>query len=105
MKFVILKTTVGDRETFQRSLDSYHKYLESLHRQNALVMAGTFDDRSGGMLIVEANGLEQAISIARRDPLVEAGVDRYLVRGWNENLGLEAEENGGAASVLPALEV
>jgi uncharacterized protein YciI len=101
MKFVILKTTVGDRETFQRALDSYHKYLESLHRQQVLIKAGTFDDRSGGMLIVEASGLEQAISIARNDPLVKAGVDRYLVRGWTQNFGQSEIEDNGTGPIKP----
>jgi uncharacterized protein YciI len=102
MKFVILKTTVGDRETFQRHLDAYYKYLELLHRQQTLLMAGTFDDRSGGMLLVEAKGLEQAISIARNDPLVTAGVDRYLVRGWTPNLAFgESEAPNGSGPIKP----
>jgi uncharacterized protein YciI len=84
MRFVILKTMVGDREAFARHLQAHHRYVESLSRRNLLVLAGTFDDRSGGMLLVEADGLEQAIAIAREDPLVQAGVERYRVRGWTQ---------------------
>lgn len=94
MKFVIWKTTVGDREEHQRKLEVYRSYLELLHRQNLLITAGTFDDRSGGMLLVETEGLEQAIELARRDPMVQAGIDRYQVRGWIPALGDDNELNG-----------
>jgi len=82
MRFVILKTTVGDRQALQRTLEAHHNYLESLRQRKVLLLAGTFDDRTGGLLLLETSGVEQAIAIARSDPLVQAGVDRYLVRGW-----------------------
>jgi uncharacterized protein YciI len=91
MKFVILKTTVGDREAFQRHLEDHRNYLESLHRRGLLVTAGTFDDRTGGMLIIKARDLEQAIHLALEDPLVQAGVDRYMVRGWVPAVGSELD--------------
>ena len=99
MKFVIVKTTVGDRDAYQRKLRDHLKYLESLQKRSILADAGTFDDRSGGMLLVEAEGLEQAIAIARQDPLVEAGVDRYHVHGWNPAIN----EMGLLAITTPAI--
>lgn len=90
MKHVILKNTVGDREEFRRARDAHLKYLESLNDKKVLLLAGTFEDRSGGMLLVETDTLEQAISIARADPMVRAGVDRYLVRGWDQTFDRHA---------------
>ena len=98
MRFVILKTTVGSREDYQSNLEQYSNYLKSLYQKESLISAGTFDDRSGGMLIVDAEGLEQAIAIARKDPMVMAGVDRYLVRGWSPSLENEEKLAGGDLS-------
>ncbi len=86
MKFVIVKTTVGDRDAYQRNLKEHLRYLDTLRKRSILTDAGTFDDRSGGMMLVEAGGLEEAIALARQDPLVVAGVDRYHVHGWHPTL-------------------
>jgi len=102
MKFVILKNTVGDRDNFQRTLEEHHQFLESLHEKNAILLAGTFEDHSGGMMLVEASSLEQAISIARADPMVRAGVDRYLVRGWDQTFDAShAKEQDASQMNLP----
>jgi uncharacterized protein YciI len=95
MKFVILKTTVGTREAYQQQLATHLEYLKDLRRKQMLLSAGTFDDRAGGMMLVEATGLEEAIDVARRDPLVEAGVDTYLVRGWVPTGGDRTEGTDG----------
>lgn len=94
MRFVIIKTTVGTWEACQQYWPAHLEYLESLRERQTLVSAGTFDDRSGGILVIEAGTLEEAISLARRDPLVAAGVDACQVRGWVPTLprGAEAKE-------------
>lgn len=82
MKFVIVKTTVGTREAYQHHLAAHLGYLEELRAQNQLLSVGSYDDRTGGLIFVEVDGLEEALEVAQRDPLVEAGVESYLVRGW-----------------------
>jgi uncharacterized protein YciI/ribosomal protein S18 acetylase RimI-like enzyme len=94
MKYIILKTTVGERESFQRGRDKYQGYLDLLQQKGHLIIAGNFDDRSGGMLLIEAEDMEQAVAIARMDPMVRAGVDRYQVRGWTP---WGPEVNGGGS--------
>lgn len=87
MKYIIVKTVVGDRSAYQRALGEHLEYLRRLQRRSVLVEAGNFDDRSGGMMLVECAGLEQAIAIAREDPLVVAGLERYQVHGFQVALG------------------
>jgi len=93
MKFVIIKTMIGDRDTYQRNLKLHQTFLRSLQKKGILSAAGVFDDRSGGMLVIEAEGLEDAIAVARKDPLVQAGVERYQVRGWKTSHALSGGEN------------
>ena len=82
MKFVIVKSTVGTLEDQQLHLAEYLEYLELLRGRQMLLGAGGFEDRSGGLLLIEAPGLEEAVTVAREDPLVRAGVAAYTVHGW-----------------------
>lgn len=97
MKFVIIKSKVGTLESQQTHLREHLEYLESLRDRQVLINAGSFDDRSGGLLLVEAPGLEEAIALAREDPLVREGVETYEVHGWQPILaetppGLEDDQ-------------
>jgi uncharacterized protein YciI len=99
MKFVIMKTTVGTREAYQLHLAAHLAYLEELRARNRLLGAGSYDDRSGGLLFVEVVGLEEALEIAQRDPLVEAGVESYQVRGWTQTNTSDAAALPGEPSI------
>ncbi len=81
MRFVILKTTVGTLEGYRHHLREHLDYLQGLRGRQLLVSAASFDDRSGAVLTVEAAGLEEAIALARQDPLVREGVDTYQIHG------------------------
>ncbi len=99
MKFCILKTSINTLEALDPYQAEFLQYLERLRLQGQLVTAGTFDDQSGGMILIEAADLEQAIAIARQDPLVISGVQTYQVQGWIPTLPDQA--TGEDASQLP----
>ncbi len=82
MKFVIIKTAAGDREAHQRTMKVHLDYLDGLRRRGVLSLAGTYEDRTGGLVFVEAAGMEEAVAIAREDPQVKSGVHRYQVKVW-----------------------
>ncbi|MFH1132145.1 MAG: YciI family protein [Pseudomonadota bacterium] len=79
MLFVIQTTTVGDRKSYQEHLEAHTGFLRSLTKRG-LLLAGTFDDHTGGMILLKVEDLEEAVAIAQEDPMVKAGVDRYQVR-------------------------
>jgi uncharacterized protein YciI len=101
VKFVILKTTTGDRDSYRRALGDHHRYLEKLEATGTLLTAGVFDKGVGGLLLVDTVDLEEAIRIAREDPLVVAGVDRYQVHPYTPSIegriGRHAPETRSAA--------
>ncbi|MCC6750692.1 MAG: hypothetical protein IT371_23755 [Deltaproteobacteria bacterium] len=103
MIFAIITTTVGDRRIYREHLQAHHDYLAELSDRGVLAAAGPFDDHTGSMTLVEVDTLEDAISIARNDPLVRVGVDRYQVRRWN--LIYDAQDRLEAQGTLPQLRV
>lgn len=96
MKFVIIKTAAGDRQAHQRTLKAHLEYLDGLRRRGVLTLAGTYEDRTGGLIFVDVADMEEAVSIAREDPQVRGGVHRYQVKPWRNaaaDLAARAEEN------------
>ncbi|MBI4676122.1 MAG: hypothetical protein HY748_00900 [Elusimicrobia bacterium] len=64
-------------------------HLKELDRQGRLVLCGPFQDHKGGMVIVKAASLDDAVGIAKADPFVREGAETYELRAWE----LSCEEN------------
>lgn len=101
MKFVILKTAMSDRDDYQRALPRHLEYLGDLERRGILLLSGAYEDRSGGFLLVEVPGLEDALSVARQDPLVQAGAERFVVKAWQASGSLAALAERGTPAISP----
>lgn len=86
--FMIRLTILVDRPTYEPYLEYHLAYLQELSQQGILLLSGPFGDRTGGLLIIEANSWDEAEKIARQDPLVRHGVDSYELREWYITDGL-----------------
>ncbi len=80
--FVIMYTIVVDRATYEPYLAAHLEYLQTLKQRGVLLLSGPFTDRSGGMILICAASYDEAETIARNDPLVRSGVDRYQLHEW-----------------------
>ncbi len=80
--FVIIYTIVVDRTTYEPHLPAHLDYLQTLKQRGVLLLSGPFTDRSGGMIMIRAASYDAAETIARNDPLVSSGVDRYQLHEW-----------------------
>lgn len=95
MKYVIVKTRVGDREAKRHSFEAHLEFLDGLRRRGMLFLAGSYEDRTGGLYFIEAEGMEEALSIAHRDPLVQEGIDQCQVKAWrNQSTDMAPERSG-----------
>ena len=57
--------------------------IDSLHRAGKLVLAGPFgDDKGGGIFILKAESLEEAVEMCESDPAIKNGRLNYKVRPW-----------------------
>jgi hypothetical protein len=108
MIFVIQTTSAGEKPVRSQDLQAQRAYFHDLAARGILLAAGPFDDRTGGMWLVTASTVEEAISIARSDPLVQAGLERYQVRGWTRvfdpegRLGTATEQSSSAEASVEA---
>ncbi len=73
---------VVDRAAYEPFLPEHLAYLDHLTASGILVLSGPFVDRTGGMVVVQADSYEAARAIAEADPLVASGVDSYELHEW-----------------------
>ena len=56
------------------------EYLKLLKEQGKLVLCGPFTDYPGGMVVFQADNLEEAAGIANSDPFVASGCKSFELR-------------------------
>jgi uncharacterized protein YciI len=57
-------------------------YLADLRAAGKIELSGGFADGSGGAVIIRAESLEEAQSIAANDPITKRGTHRITVYEW-----------------------
>ncbi|MBK4737680.1 YciI family protein [Noviherbaspirillum pedocola] len=78
-----LVTTTRNR-SFQRDmLDEHYAFLGDLRADGLLDLAGPFADGSGGAYLLNASNIDEARSIATRDPMHLLGAATVTVYEWD----------------------
>ena len=81
MKYLVLTLR---KPTFDSAVrPDHYAFLESLRDQGILEQAGPFMDQSGGAYVIMAQNLEEAHSIAKRDPLHIKNCSSVTVYEWD----------------------
>lgn len=82
MLFVIIgHDGPGGQEGRKLHRAEHLKRLEALEREGKLVLAGPFTDRSGSLIVIEAESREEVEAFMEGDPYVREGVfSHYEVR-------------------------
>jgi hypothetical protein len=72
-------------EEFAKLQNSHVGYLEDLKSKGKLFAAGPFTDFSGGLIIYQAESLEEAKALANNDPFVKGKVFvDYTIHEWHQ---------------------
>ncbi|MGG1396726.1 YciI family protein [Bacillus salipaludis] len=66
-------------------IQGHREFLQSLREQQLLIMAGGFEDQTGGAYVVTADSLEEAKSLVSKDPMNQENESVYTVKEWNAN--------------------
>ncbi len=81
MKFVAW-LTIMDQDKNQQYRPDHLAYIGQWYRAGKVFMAGPFEDRSGGLVVYEAQTLEEARHLANNDPIVATGARTVVVKAW-----------------------
>lgn len=83
MKFAATIEYTRDTAKIAAARPAHREYLKGLLESGRLAISGPFTDDSGGLLIYEAETLEQAEALIREDPFAKGGVFlSWNIRGW-----------------------
>ncbi len=81
--FIYVLEPIVSRPQKEPIVPQHLKYLEQLAAENKLVFSGPFSDRSGGLVCIQADSIEEARTIANDDPFIVNKVDRIvLLKEW-----------------------
>lgn len=93
-RYVITLTRNPGKPREQALIKEHVAFLQKLEREGHLVLAGPFEDGTGGMIIVRASSRAAAQAMAEADPFVTSGDASATVRTWllscaeNNHMGL-----------------
>lgn len=75
MKFVMIGWDGPEGQAKQKVLRPAHRErLKQLESKGKFILAGPFEDRSGSLIVIEADSAQEARAIVQMDPYVEQGV-------------------------------
>lgn len=78
-----LVTTFRNAAFERHMLDDHYAFLGDLRADGLLELAGPFADGSGGAYLLSASSLDEARTIALRDPVHQLGASSVSVQEWH----------------------
>jgi len=84
MKYAAIAKYTPDASVIAKARPAHRQYLTGLVEQGKLVISGPFANDVGGLLVYEAETLEQVEAMVREDPFAKQGVfTSWEIRPWN----------------------
>jgi uncharacterized protein len=79
-KFLV---TIERKPTFNGdSIPAHREFLQRIKGTDTLLMAGGFEDQTGGAYVIQASTLEEAKEIVSTDPMYKENESVYSVKEW-----------------------
>ena len=84
MSHFVLEYRYADQDARARVRPDHLAYMNRLHEQGRVVLAGAMADGLGAMVVIRAEDEETARQVVREDPYTAAGVSAdATLREWN----------------------
>lgn len=80
--FVKIERGIVDKTVFDRHVSAHMKYVSQLVAQGHKAKTGYWAEMGGGMLVFEADSLEEAQKIVALDPLIANDCVEYELHEW-----------------------
>jgi uncharacterized protein YciI len=92
MSFFVLEYRYADLDARARSRPDHLAYMQHLHEQGKVVLAGPVGDGSGAMVVLRLGSQEEAAEVIKGDPYTAAGVGvDHVLRPWNVAVPAESD--------------
>jgi uncharacterized protein YciI len=81
--FVKIEKGTVDKNTFDQYVAAHKAYVRDLIAKGHQAKTGYWKELGGGMLLFEAQSLEEAKDIVAQDPLVQNNCVKYELHEWH----------------------
>jgi uncharacterized protein YciI len=83
MKYAAIIEYTTDTAKIAATRPAHREYLKTLLESGRLAISGPFADDRGGILVYEANSVQEVEEMLRDDPFTKAGVfEKVQIREW-----------------------
>ena len=80
--FVKIEKGIVNKKTFDQYVPKHKEYVQQLINQGHKAKTGYWAELGGGMLLFEAESLEEAKKIVANDPLIKNNCVSYELHQW-----------------------
>ncbi|NEO86637.1 MAG: hypothetical protein F6J87_20620 [Spirulina sp. SIO3F2] len=80
--FAKIEKGIVDKATFDQYVPAHCQYVKQLIEQGHQARTGYWAEKGGGMLLFEADSLQEAQTIVENDPLIQNGCVTYELHEW-----------------------
>lgn len=80
--YVRIDRRIEGKDISDQDFQDHLAYVENIAKERYFI-GGGFSNIDGGMLVLEAENLEEAQELARKDPLIEKSLYRYELYIWD----------------------
>ncbi|HIK33715.1 MAG TPA: hypothetical protein IGS17_09885 [Oscillatoriales cyanobacterium M59_W2019_021] len=80
--FAKIESGIVEKPIFDRHVSAHKAYVRDLIDKGHQARSGYWRRRGGGMMIFQAESMEEAQAIVDRDPLVKNGCVEYELYEW-----------------------
>ncbi|PIG92664.1 YciI family protein [Gloeocapsopsis sp. IPPAS B-1203] len=80
--FVKIEKGIVEKPEFDQHIPAHKAYVKELIANGHQARSGYWAQRGGGMMIFQAESLEEAKAIVAKDPLIQNGCVQYQLYQW-----------------------
>ena len=85
--FVKIEKGIVNKKVFDLHVKDHMKYVQELIDQGHQAKTGYWAELGGGMMIFQANSLDEAEAIVLNDPLIKNNCVEFELHQWNIVVG------------------
>jgi len=87
MKYIIILSSEPSQNDVDPELvEAHESFLDFLNSQGKLFASGPFMNRPGGMIILNADSMQEAQAIAQEFPLIRNKLRQYEILEWKQQI-------------------
>ena len=90
--FVVTIEYIQPMDIVEEHTPAHREFSAGLKDKGILLFSGPFNPRTGGMLLLQAESIDQAVALFDDDPFKKLDIAKYQIREWVPKVGIERLE-------------